>query len=423
MITMLNKIRGVGISNPLFDNRKCEPFSLGAAAIIGGGSLLGSAFSGLFGSSAQSKANATNLQLAREQMQYNKEEAERNRKWQEYMYGLSYDRSTALAQAAQMRAAGLNPQLGSIQAGQGQSFNGAQASYDNIPIQQPVNAMANALGDMMPTAASTAGEFAQQISQSKLNEAKANEVTVNADNIKAMTDLVKKNTERADVELDTIKRMKEALIDTAHWNERSAFYQSLWHDYHQQNEYWLTKQNKYTYWHIMPLQSQLYQSQLDVNAANIFELMQRGNLSLQQAEDLILTRAPRIANLVAGTYNLYATGRGALMQGEAAKQNADTNQQELQYKKDSKLYENQSYMYKQSGYNQNAQGNLARFNKWKGQYLLPWVKQDLIEQVDYLKSQKWRNYFSIGKEALMTPSEMMRNVGQGASGAASAIAR
>lgn len=132
---------------------KRDPFSLGAAALLGGTSIVGSALGGLFGSSSQRSANDANLTIAREnnQMQmdmfnrslefnermsnqsneFNAAEAQKLRDWQERMYYTQRKYDTPLAQMERYRQAGINPYfaMGNIQGGNVQgSFGGAAAA-------------------------------------------------------------------------------------------------------------------------------------------------------------------------------------------------------------------------------------------------------------------------------------------------------
>lgn len=100
------------------------------AAIGAGAGLIGS----FLGVGSQKAANKANLKLMREQNAFNAKEAEKQRTWQQQMMN-SY--GTAQAQAAQYRAAGLNPQLANVSP---QSVGtGATAQASESIAQQPAN--------------------------------------------------------------------------------------------------------------------------------------------------------------------------------------------------------------------------------------------------------------------------------------------
>ena len=100
------------------------------AAIGAGAGLLGS----FLGVGSQKSTNKMNLKIMREQNAFNAKEAEKQRTWQQQMMN-SY--GTAQAQAAQYRAAGLNPQLANVSPQSVGTGSTAQAS-ESI-AQQPAN--------------------------------------------------------------------------------------------------------------------------------------------------------------------------------------------------------------------------------------------------------------------------------------------
>ncbi len=110
------------------------------------GSLGGSLISGLFGNSAQRRANETNIMLNRE-----------NRQWMEDMSSTSYQRVTK-----DMLAAGLNPMLAYSQ-------GGANVPNNSAATVQPVDAGAKAIGN----AAGTALAAMQTSAQTQKTEADA----------------------------------------------------------------------------------------------------------------------------------------------------------------------------------------------------------------------------------------------------------
>lgn len=99
---------------------------LWGAAIGAGAGLLGS----FLGIGSQKSTNKANLKMMREQNAFNAKQAEIQRTWQQHMlnqYG------TAQAQAAQYRAAGLNPQLANISP---QSVGTGATAQASEPIPQ-----------------------------------------------------------------------------------------------------------------------------------------------------------------------------------------------------------------------------------------------------------------------------------------------
>lgn len=117
---------------------KCTALSSAAAGSSGGaavggvpGALVGGALGlassligGLFGKHNTNKTNEMNYKIMQEQNQFNKEEAQKNRDWQEMMYRMF---GTSSAKANDLRAAGLNPLLGDVSAS-GNVGSGAAAT-------------------------------------------------------------------------------------------------------------------------------------------------------------------------------------------------------------------------------------------------------------------------------------------------------
>ncbi len=100
------------------------------AAIGAGAGLIGS----FLGVGSQKSTNKANLKMMREQNAFNAKEADKQRTWQQQMM-INY--GTAQAQAAQYRAAGLNPQLANVSPQSVSTGATAQAS-EAIP-QQSLN--------------------------------------------------------------------------------------------------------------------------------------------------------------------------------------------------------------------------------------------------------------------------------------------
>ena len=116
----------------------------GAGAAVGGvpGALVGGALGmassligGLFGKHNTNKTNQMNYKIMQEQNQFNKEEAQKNRDWQELMYRMF---GTSSAKANDMRAAGLNALLGDVSAS-GNVGSGAAATAAESAQMMPTD--------------------------------------------------------------------------------------------------------------------------------------------------------------------------------------------------------------------------------------------------------------------------------------------
>lgn len=103
-----------------------------SALIIGGGNALTSWLGGNSQAKAQREANKMNLQIAREQMAFSGDQAERQMAFQERMSGTAYRRAMG-----DMKAAGLNPMLAFSQGG-ATTPSGAQGASAGATMQ-PVN--------------------------------------------------------------------------------------------------------------------------------------------------------------------------------------------------------------------------------------------------------------------------------------------
>ena len=128
-----------------FRLNKCTALSSAAGGAAGGaavggvpGALVGGALGlassligGLFGKSNTNKTNKMNYQIMQEQNQFNKEEAQKNRDWQEMMYRMF---GTSSAKANDMRAAGLNALLGDVSASGNVGSGGAATAAESAQM-------------------------------------------------------------------------------------------------------------------------------------------------------------------------------------------------------------------------------------------------------------------------------------------------
>ena len=105
-------------------------------ALVGGAlGLASSLIGGLFGKHNNDKTNKMNYQIMQEQNKFNKEEAQKNRDWQELRYRMF---GTSSAKANDMRAAGLNALLGDVSAS-GNVGSGAAASAAESAQMMPAD--------------------------------------------------------------------------------------------------------------------------------------------------------------------------------------------------------------------------------------------------------------------------------------------
>lgn len=157
---------------------------------------LGALAAGIYGAdkaaSGQEATNAQNMRIARKQMQFNRREATKNRRFQRKMSNTQYERAMR-----DMRRSGLNPILAYKQGGAG-TPSGAQATGAGIAAQNPDASYAD-LGNKAAQAAQTYLAAKAQKAQIANLEANTQQATASAKSLKAQEELYgeKKNTERA----------------------------------------------------------------------------------------------------------------------------------------------------------------------------------------------------------------------------------
>lgn len=126
------------------------------AAISGGAGLLGSVVGGLFNKSAQKRANATNLQIARETNAQNYRIFQEQQQFNENQFNRWLDYSTPAAQRQRFEEAGINPYMavGQLQSGTPSSaLTSASASPMQSAQVQPVQGLGDALQTSIERAA------------------------------------------------------------------------------------------------------------------------------------------------------------------------------------------------------------------------------------------------------------------------------
>lgn len=125
--------------------RKCDPMT--GALIQGGSGVLGSLVGGIFGSSAQSSANKTNLKIAQMNNEFNERMMQKQLDYNTDMWNKQNEYNSPTSQFARLKAAGLNPYLmmsgAGANLGSASSANSANmASSSGNPNMQAYNPQA-----------------------------------------------------------------------------------------------------------------------------------------------------------------------------------------------------------------------------------------------------------------------------------------
>lgn len=144
---------------------------LGSALISGASSLLG----GLFGSGAQSSANRTNIQIARETNQMQYQMFKEQNAFNERMYNQMQQYNTPAAQMQRYNEAGINPYVaaGNVQTGNAQS---ALQSAQPLPLHTAQVQPVDAFKDSFSQIGNVISQYAQNelaLSQAQKNRAEA----------------------------------------------------------------------------------------------------------------------------------------------------------------------------------------------------------------------------------------------------------
>lgn len=287
------------------------------AAIGAGASLLG----GLMGLGGQNSANRANIRLAREQMQFNREEAQKQRDWQENYYK-KY--SSPIAQSAQYRAAGLNPYLANIQP-QGVA-SGAQAQSSELPVQQ--NSMSS-LQSGLSSAANTAVDAynaetsrRSQQSQESLNKTLENLNQTSSQLNQATTDLRKAEERQTDQNVEVLRErvnnlkfVNEYLDRSMESKIRQQFNEENFSLWKSESEEWQVFQQRWNFFNLNPTQVNELNSRILYNTANAYKSYADGDLSYGELKML-----PRkIAALETSAYAALQNARNGREYNEAIK--------------------------------------------------------------------------------------------------------
>lgn len=295
----------------------CDKLGWIGSAIGAGANLLG----GIFGVSGQKSSNKSNIKLAREQMQFNREEAKKQRDWQEDFYKRY---SSPIAQSAQYRASGLNPYLADIQP-QGVA-SGAQATSGELPLQQnsmsPLqNGISSAAASAVDAYNSVTSRKSQQSQESlnqsleMLNESSKQLNVATTDLRQAEQRQTDQNVEVLRERVNNLKFVNEYLDRTMESKVRQQFNEESFSLWKQQSEEWQVYQQRWNFFKLSPLQVDELNSRILYNTANAFKSYADGNLSLGELRFL-----PRkIAALETSAYAALQNARNGRDYNEAIK--------------------------------------------------------------------------------------------------------
>lgn len=273
------------------------------AAIGAGAGLIGS----FLGVGSQKSTNKTNLKIMREQNAFNAKEAEKQRSWQQQMMN-SY--GTAQAQAAQYRAAGLNPQLANVSPQSVGTGATAQAS-EAIP-QQAANyggvgaAIQNGL-QYYQQQQSIDNQKIVQDSVAALNE------TQGALN-KALELQSNQKVEESKQTVANLKLAYDFSAKTLASRVRQQYMNETIQKWQANDVQYSSMLKSYELFNISPQQVQTLQSQVIYNYASAFRAAADGKLSLKELQYLpkkyAIMQTSALGSLLSGKASLvgaYAT--------------------------------------------------------------------------------------------------------------------
>ena len=251
------------------------------SAIGAGANLLG----GLLGFGGQQSANKANLKIAREQMQFNSKEAQKQRDWQEDYYK-KY--SSPIAQSAQYRSAGLNPYLANIQP-QGVA-GGAQAQSGELPVQQ--NAMSSLQGGISSASDLAIDAFNAQTSRKSqqsqenlnkslenLNESSRQLNLATADLRNAEENQTNENINVLRERVNNLKFVNEYLDRSMESKIRQQSNEENFSLWKQQSEEWAVYQQRWNFFNLSPVQINELNSRITYNVASAYKAYAEGDLS------------------------------------------------------------------------------------------------------------------------------------------------
>lgn len=365
---------------------------LWGAAIGAGAGLLGS----FLGIGSQKATNKANLKMMREQNAFNAKQAEIQRTWQQQMlnrYG------TAQAQAAQYRAAGLNPQLANISPQSVGTGATAQAS-EPIP-QQALNY--SGIGSSVQNSLQYYQQQ-QSIDNQKIVQDSVAALNETQGSLNKALEL-QSNTKVGQMkqEIENLKIAYDFSAKTLASRVRQQYMSETIQKWQANDIQYSSMLKSYELFNIAPQQVETLQSQVVYNYASAFRAVADGKLTLKEMEYLPKKYAIMQTSALGSLYS----GKAALVGAYATKELNHALAQESNERKTGISYDNREkqahwdwfsssdndnlqYIKRDSRLNRlydlNLRTNEATLNK-----LLE--EPELIRQMaGYYESGKWSNY-------------------------------
>lgn len=289
----------------------------GAGAAAGGvpGALVGGALgmassliSGLFGKHNTDKTNEMNYKIMLAQNQFNKEEAQKNRDWQELMYRMF---GTSSAKANDMRAAGLNPLLGDVSAsgnvGSGSAATGAESAQMMPADYSFIGDAANRGLAAYNTTRSVDASVSLQKSQENVNKSIEGVNMSQKGLMESQTDMQKMTYKFAQDTYQNRLLQEQFKAELENWRGFDAMYDA--------------RMKAFSLYNVMPQEVEKNVAQTMSFYASAFRDIASGKYTLKQTENYGKWLSIQQTFAHAATVQ----GQAALMQGRAAITNANAN--------------------------------------------------------------------------------------------------
>ena len=337
-MSIINNLQSVAriSGNTSFASPPCnfDPVTIGLA----GAGLLGGVMSGLFGSSSQSSANRTNLKIWREQRDFNRTEAEKQRQWQQRMQDMY---GTSSAKANDLRYAGLNSKLGDVSASS--VGTGATATAPNAPDIRSYNAGAdiaqginNAANTYYQAYQSETERLSQQ-SQQAVNDTLANLNKMRADTEKLIQDSQRQNIKIGEQTLQQMEANTQYLQSTLYSRIRQNYCNESIMEWQRQNLKYNALTQQYRLWNLEPAKVQETLTNIAYNSAAAFNQFAQGKLTyrefLNYPKELAIRQTMAQASMLQGRAALMnAQNYGALLKSQ--KQEQDYKNEQLKFYND-----------------------------------------------------------------------------------------